>query len=133
MRGRNMKRTRITSGVMGFVFVIGGTGFLLGVSISNAQVPPLIEQKEIRSDNPGNSGPDNPTPPLPPTNDSEMVIKPDVPPDPDAIITPPVVDPEMAVDPSTRQPMTSEKLEQLTPEDSDRNPPDREKQRVPDR
>jgi hypothetical protein len=62
-----------------------------------------------------------------------MVINPDVPPDPDAIITPPVVDPDMAVDPSTRQPMTSEKLEKLRPEDSERNTPDREKKRGPDR
>lgn len=57
----------------------------------------------------------------PPENDPEMVIKPDVPPNPDAVVIPPPIDPEMAVDPATREPMTKEKLEDLqqseTPDD----------------
>jgi hypothetical protein len=47
----------------------------------------------------------------PPAYDSDMVIQPDVPPDPDAVVEPPPVDPEMAVDPMTRQPKTKEELE----------------------
>jgi hypothetical protein len=46
-----------------------------------------------------------------PAYDSDMVIQPDVPPDPDAVVEPPPVDPEMAVDPMTRQPKTKEDLE----------------------
>ncbi len=49
----------------------------------------------------------------PPENDPEMVIKPDVPADPDAVVVPPPIDPEMAVNPATREPMTKEKLEEL--------------------
>lgn len=60
----------------------------------------------------------------PPVNDPEMVIHPDVPPDPDAVVVPPVVDPEMAVDPATRQPMTEEKLEDSILEELQKNPPD---------
>ncbi|MDR4493514.1 MAG: hypothetical protein AB7P17_00120 [Nitrospirales bacterium] len=65
------------------------------------------------------------TPIIPPTNDPEMVIQPDVPPDPDAVITPPVVDPEMAVDPTTRQRMTEEELEQLSPEELGKRTPEK--------
>jgi hypothetical protein len=49
----------------------------------------------------------------PPENDPEMVIKPDVPADPDAVVVPPPIDPEMSVDPATREPMTKEQLEEL--------------------
>lgn len=50
---------------------------------------------------------------LPPVNDSEMVIDPNVPVDSDAVISPPPLDPEMAVDPVTGKPMTKEDLENL--------------------
>ncbi|MEX2492446.1 MAG: hypothetical protein WD425_11855 [Nitrospirales bacterium] len=50
---------------------------------------------------------------LPPVNDSEMVIDPNVPVDSDAVISPPPLDPEIAVDPVTGKPMTKEDLENL--------------------
>ena len=62
-----------------------------------------------------------------------MVIKPETPPDPDAVVTPPVVDPEMAVDPATRQPMTPEKLDRLTPEELEKGFPDKGKKGFPDK
>jgi hypothetical protein len=48
----------------------------------------------------------------PPVHDPEMVIKPDVPPDPDAVVIPPTLDSEMAVDPATREPVTPEELKE---------------------
>lgn len=60
----------------------------------------------------------------PPVHDPDMVIHPEMPADPDAIVTPPVVDSEMAVDPATRQPMTKDQLEQLTPQGMEKNVPD---------
>lgn len=65
------------------------------------------------------------TQPIIPPNDSEMVVEPDIPPNPEAVVTPPVVDPEMVVDPTTREPMTEEKLERLTPEELEKNAPDK--------
>ncbi len=60
----------------------------------------------------------------PPVHDPEMVIHPEVPIDPDAVVTPPVVDPEMVIDPATRQPMTKDKLEQITPQGMEKNVPE---------
>jgi hypothetical protein len=60
------------------------------------------------------------------------VVKPDVPPNPESIITPPPVDPEMAVDPFTREPMTKEDLEDLQQrEKSGGTIPDQEEQTRP--
>ena len=56
----------------------------------------------------------------PPTNDPEMVIKPDVPAPPGSVVDPPVIDPEMALDPATREPMTREELESLQMPDHER-------------
>lgn len=86
----------------------------------------LVEQEGQQA--PGGKKPstekDFPTLPAP-ENDPEMVIKPDVPPNPDAVIIPPPTDPEMAVDPATREPMTKERLEDLqqsdTPDDERRD------------
>jgi hypothetical protein len=76
------------------------------------------EQERLKQENRKNREAQDKLPDLPPPpNDPEMVIKPDVPPDPDAVIIPPPVDPEMAVDPTTREPMTKEDVEDLHDKD----------------
>lgn len=86
----------------------------------------LVEQEGQQA--PGGKKPstekDFPTLPAP-ENDPEMVIKPDVPPNPDAVVIPPPTDPEMAVDPATREPMRKEKLEDL--QQSETETPDDER------
>lgn len=55
------------------------------------------------------------TPTLPPMKDSEMVVPPPVSSNPDSIVRPPPIDPEMVIDPVTREPITKEELQQLNP------------------
>jgi hypothetical protein len=59
-----------------------------------------------------------------------MVIQPNTPHDPDAVVIPPILDSEMAVDPATRQPMTEEKLERLTPEGLENDSPGEEQRDI---
>ncbi len=126
-----MKRTRIGIGVvvLGFslVLILNAAGFPLGLPESRAQQL-LISAEEGQKHQPNRledrKDPQNTQPSIPPNNDAEMVIKPDVPADPEAVVTPPVVDPGMAVDPTTRKPMTEDKLERLTPEELDENAPE---------
>ena len=66
----------------------------------------------------------------PPVNDPEMVIKPDAPPDPDAVVIPPPIDSEMAVDPATRKPLTPEELEEMNKLGKEN--PEREQQELPE-
>ncbi|HNP59655.1 MAG TPA: hypothetical protein PKM72_02380 [Nitrospirales bacterium] len=123
-----MSRTRIEMGVvmLGFsiTLLLNAQGFPQGLPESSAQQL-QISADEAQSHQPNQFGEkkdlQKPQPVIPPNNDAEMVIKPDVPTNPEAVITPPVVDPEMAVDPTTRQPMTDEKLEELTPEELEEN------------
>ena len=67
----------------------------------------------------------------PPVNDPEMVVKPDVPPDPDAVVIPPPIDSEMAVDPATREPLTPEELEEMNKLGKEN--PEHEQQELPER
>ncbi len=78
---------------------------------------PAISAETNEEDPPGLNEELRKTQPIIPPNDAEMVVEPDIPPNPEAVVTPPVVDPEMVLDPTTRQPMTEEKLERLTPEE----------------
>ena len=93
--------------------------------MSGSGVPnPSLSAKTIEQNPPGlNKEPRNTQPIIPP-NDSEMVVEPDIPPNPEAVVTPPVVDSEMVVDPTTREPMTEERLERLTPEELEKTAPD---------
>lgn len=81
-----------------------------------------MDQDQLRKNDSNTKKPMNP----PPLHDPGMVIQPDFPPDPDAVIIPPPIDPDMAVDPVTREPMTREELENLNKNDqSDESSPDR--------
>jgi hypothetical protein len=120
------------------VGVIGTWSFILATGIS---VPFVIaeshpsgfpngEQKSQLTPNEEKEILPNTQPVVPPINDSEMVIQPNTPHDPDAVVIPPILDPEMAVDPATRQPMTEEKLERLTPEGFENNSPGEEQRDI---
>ena len=125
-----MKRKKTDKGVLvlsvGVVLMLNAMNVPIGLSGSSAQKFLISADRPqgTAMSSPGEKQkPQNTQPGPPSNNDAEMVIKPDVPADPDAVVTPPVVDPEMAVDPTTRQPMTEEKLEQLTPEELEKNAP----------
>lgn len=113
------------------VLMLNAMNFPIGLSGSSAQIL-LISADRAQENEMSSSGekekPQNTHPVTPPNNDAEMVIKPDVPADPEAVVTPPVVDPEMALDPTTRQPMTEEKLERLTPKELEENAPGEKQQ-----
>ena len=125
-----MKRIKTDEGVLvlsiSVVLMLNAMNFPMGLSESSAQKLLISADRaqENEMSSPGEKKKPQNTQPVPPSNnDAEMVIKPDVPADPDAVVIPPVVDPEMAVDPTTRQPMTEEKLERLTPEELKENAP----------
>ncbi len=64
------------------------------------------------------------TPKLPPVKDSEIVIKPDLPHDPDAVVHPPIIDQEMVLDPVTRNPVSQDHLQdkkEPTPQNRDKS------------
>ncbi|MFZ1747492.1 MAG: hypothetical protein WBO24_02340 [Nitrospirales bacterium] len=111
--------------VLGISVILLMNASHLPMGVSGSGVPkPSISAETIVQNQPGvNKEPHNTQPTIPP-NDAEMVVKPDVPPNPEAVVNPPVVDPEMVVDPTTRQPMTEEKLERLTPEELEKSAPD---------
>ncbi len=98
------------------------TGSLLGVSPSMGAQDPgptgqsLAEQLPSADQSAKKETPRATQPVLPPTTDPEMVVDPPIPPDLEAVVPPPVVDPEMAIDPASRESLTPEKLQQLTPE-----------------
>ncbi len=127
------KNNRIPLGVIGITgfLVVAGLHVPFGLAGTSVQSISNVEQKDhgnqLTQKGEKENSPTTP-PVVPPTNDSEMVIKPDMPPDPDAVVTPPVIDPEMAVDPATRQPMTPEKLERL-----EKEIPDEGKKGFPDK
>jgi hypothetical protein len=122
-----MKRQKTDVGavVLGIsvIFIVNGLNFPIGTLESRAQKPVISADTVDQNQTGLKKEPHNNQPGLPPSNDAEMVVKPDVPPNPEAVVTPPVVDPEMVVDPTTRQPITEEKLERLTPEELEKNPP----------
>lgn len=125
-----MKRKKTDKGVLvlsvGVVLMLNAMSVPIGLSGSSAQkllTSADRAQGSAMSSSEENNKPQNTQPVTPPNNDAEMVIKPKVPADPDAVVTPPVVDPEMAVDPITRQPMTEEKLDRRTPEELEENAP----------
>jgi hypothetical protein len=113
-----LMKTIIVIWILGISTMLGAErGFSLESSGSDAGTIFIIEKgtqnKHDRDPlEKGDSEKDLPTIP-PPVNDPEMVIKPDAPPDPDAVVIPPPIDSEMAVDPETREPLTAEELEQL--------------------
>lgn len=122
-----MKRPKpdMWSVVLGIFVILLMNASHLPKGMSGSFVPkPSPSAITIEQNLPGlNQEPRNTQPFIPP-NDSEMVVEPDIPPNPEAVVTPPVVDPEMVVDPTTREPMTEEKLERLTPEELEKNAPD---------
>ncbi len=124
-----MKRQNMDIGpvILGIITILLMNASHLPMGLSGSGVhKPAISAEAIGQGQPGlNKEPRNPQAIIPP-NDAEMVVEPDIPPDPEAVVTPPVVDPEMVLDPSTRQPMTEEKLEQITPEELQKNAPDEE-------
>ncbi|HSF10755.1 MAG TPA: hypothetical protein VLA60_15195 [Nitrospirales bacterium] len=111
--------------VLGIIVILLMNASHLPQGMSGSGVPkPSPSPQAIEQNSPGlNKEPRN-TQPIVPPNDSEMVVEPDIPPNPEAVVTPPVVDPEMVVDPTTREPMTEEKLERLTPEALEKNAPE---------
>lgn len=127
-----MRNRMIGMSILGLVFFLimsSGKGF------SSEPVPNNLgsqstekgdREQTMEPGQEGESGDPGHTPPgvVPPVHDQEMVIHPETPIDPEAVVTPPVVDPEMAVDPATRQPMTKEQLEQLTPQGMEKDVPD---------
>ncbi|GJL58307.1 MAG: hypothetical protein NPIRA03_11640 [Nitrospirales bacterium] len=122
-----MKRQHMDIGpvVLGIITILLMNASHLPRDVSGAGVQkPTISAEAVGQDQPEeNKEPRKSQPTIPP-NDAEMVVEPDIPPDPEAVVTPPVVDPEMVLDPSTREPMTEEKLEQITPEELKKNGPD---------
>ncbi|GJL70048.1 MAG: hypothetical protein NPIRA06_26830 [Nitrospirales bacterium] len=122
-----MKQTKMDMWpvVLGISVILLMNASHLPKGMSGSDVPKAPTSAETIEQNPSelNKEPRNTQPIIPP-NDSEMVVEPDIPPHPEAVVTPPVVDPEMVVDPSTREPMTEEKLERLTPEELEKNAPD---------
>lgn len=126
---KNLHRTqRIGAGVVGVCAILfaSGGGFIPEISKALAGGLSLVETP-AEQDHLSNAPNEKSTPPvIPPTHDSEMVVKPEVPLDPDAVVTPPVVDPEMAVDPATGERLTEEKLERLTPDKLEKDLPDQE-------
>lgn len=125
-----MKSKKADKGVLvlsiSMVLLLNAMNFPMGLSGSSGQkllISAARAQENEMSSPDEKKKPQNTQPAIPPNNDADMVIKPDVPADPEAVVTPPVVDPEMAVDPTTRQPMTEEKLERLTPEELEKNAP----------
>lgn len=122
-----MKRPKVDmwSVVLGIFVILLMNASHLPMGVSGSGVPkPEISTETTEQDPTGLKKEPRTTQPVIPPNDSEMVVEPDIPPDPEAVVTPPVVDPEMAVDPTTRQPMTEEKLERLTPEELEKSHPD---------
>lgn len=121
-----MKRPKVDmwSVVLGIFVILLMNASHLPMGVSGSGVPkPAISAETVVQDAPGeNKEPRNTQPTIPP-NDAEMVVEPDIPPNPEAVVTPPVVDPEMVLDPTTREPMTEEKLERLTPEELEKNAP----------
>ncbi|MEO6202103.1 MAG: hypothetical protein ABIU05_08160 [Nitrospirales bacterium] len=127
-----MRNRMIGMSILGLVFFLimsSGKGF------SSEPIPNNLESQALEKGDrqqiiePGQEGgagdPGHASPGIaPPVHDQDMVIHPETPIDPDAVVTPPVVDPEMAIDPATRQPMTKEQLEQLTPRGMEKNVPD---------
>lgn len=118
-----MKRPKVDmwSVVLGIFVILLMNASHLPMGVSGSGVPKTaISAETIEQDSTGSK---KESPVIPPM-DSEMVVEPDIPPDPEAVVTPPVVDPEMVLDPITRQPMTEEKLEQITPEELEKSPSD---------
>ncbi|MBA3613083.1 MAG: hypothetical protein H0W49_09250 [Nitrospirales bacterium] len=116
-------------GLVLFLFMTSGKGFSSEPFPNNLEAQSLQKADGEQTIEPGQEGgagdPGHTLPGIvPPVHDQEMVIHPETPIDPEAVVTPPVVDPEMAVDPATRQPMTKDKLEQLTPQGMEKNVPD---------
>ncbi len=116
-------------GLVLFLFMTSGKGFSSEPIPNNLESPSLEKAAREQTIEPGQEGETRDsghTHPgiAPPVHDPEMVIHPEVPIDPDAVVIPPVVDPEMAVDPATRQPMTKDKLEQITPQGMEKNVPE---------
>ncbi len=111
--------------VLGIIVILlmNASHLPMGVSGSGVPTPPTAAETIAQKPPELNKEPRN-TQPIVPPNDSEMVVEPDIPPNPEAVVTPPVVDPEMVVDPTTREPMTEEKLERLTPEALEKNAPE---------
>ncbi|MGP0593687.1 hypothetical protein ACTRXD_14280 [Nitrospira sp. T9] len=118
-----MKRPKVDmwSVVLGIFVILLMNASHLPMGVSGSGVPKTAISAETVEQDPTGL---NKEPPVIPPIDPEMVVEPDIPPNPEAVVTPPVVDPEMAVDPTTRQPMTEEKLEQITPEELEKNPSD---------
>lgn len=116
-------------GLSFFLFISSGKGFS-SEPIPNNLESQLLEKgdrghKTEKGQEEGERDSGHASPGIaPPVHDSDMVIHPEMPTDPDAVVTPPVVDPEMAVDPATRQPMTKEQLEELTPRGMEKNVPE---------
>lgn len=93
----------------------------------------LVQKQESAKEKKPDTEDSLPTLP-PPAHDPEMVIEPDVPPDPDAVVVPPPIDPEMSVDPATREPMTRKKLENLQEKDSaGKGNPGHEEKSIPEK
>ena len=118
-----MKRPKVDmwSVVLGIFVILLMNASHLPMEVSGSGVPkPAVSAETIEQDPTGL----NKEPPVIPPIDSEMVVEPEIPPNPEAVVTPPVVDPEMVLDPTTRQPMTEEKLERLTPEELEKSPSD---------
>lgn len=119
-----MKRPKVDmwSVVLGIFVILLMNASHLPMEVSGSGVPkPAFSAETLVQDAPDKE-PRETLPTVPP-NDAEMVVEPDIPPNPEAVVTPPVVDPEMVLDPTTRQPMTKEKLERLTPEELEKSAP----------
>ena len=111
--------------VLGIIVILLMSASHLPQGMSGSGVPkPSPTVKTIEQNSSGLNKEPQDTQPIIPPNDSEMVVEPAIQPNPEAVVAPPVVDPEMVVDPTTREPMTEEKLERLTPEALEKNAPE---------